>query len=65
MDESQEGVAKVQIPQGACCPDHAFMAFVDKKFKVRGYQNVDIEFNVDRKEKPGDQKKVDIKNYSV
>ncbi|MFX0102304.1 MAG: hypothetical protein ACFFCS_22255 [Candidatus Hodarchaeota archaeon] len=44
VKEAQDGVLKVQIPQGAACPEHSFMAYIDKKFSVRGYQNVDIEF---------------------
>jgi hypothetical protein len=47
VNEAQDGMLKVQIPQGACCPEHSFMAFVDKKFKVRGYQNADIEFKAE------------------
>ena len=33
----------VSIPSGAVC-EHGFQAFVDKNFKVRGYQKVDFEF---------------------
>lgn len=53
VNEAQDGVLKVQIPQGAACPHHAFMAYIDKKFSVRGYQNVDIEFTPEvEEEKP-------------
>lgn len=34
----------VSIPAGAVC-DHSFQSFVDKNFKVRGYQKVDFEFS--------------------
>ncbi|MFX0105138.1 MAG: hypothetical protein ACFE75_06580 [Candidatus Hodarchaeota archaeon] len=34
----------VSIPSGAVC-EHGFQAFVDKNFKVRGYQKVDFEFS--------------------
>lgn len=34
----------VSVPSGAVC-DHGFQAFVDKDFKVRGYQRVDFEFS--------------------
>jgi hypothetical protein len=44
LNEAQDGVLKVHVPHGACCPEHSFMAFIDKKFMVRGYQNADIEF---------------------
>ena len=33
----------ISIPSGLCCK-HSFQAFVDKNFKVRGYQKVDFEF---------------------
>jgi hypothetical protein len=33
----------VSIPSGAVCK-HSFQSFVDKNFKVRGYQKVDFEF---------------------
>ncbi|MHA1150885.1 MAG: hypothetical protein ACTSR8_21910 [Promethearchaeota archaeon] len=33
----------VSIPSGLVC-EHSFQAFVDKNFKVRGYQKVDFEF---------------------
>lgn len=33
----------VSIPKGLVCI-HTFQAFIDKNFKVRGYQNVDFEF---------------------
>jgi len=33
----------ISIPKGLVC-DHHFQAFVDKQFKVRGYQKVDFEF---------------------
>jgi len=34
----------ISIPSGLVCM-HAFQAFVDKNFKVRGYQIVDFEFS--------------------
>ncbi|MFX1278864.1 MAG: hypothetical protein ACFFA3_05555 [Promethearchaeota archaeon] len=34
----------VSIPSGLNC-EHSFQAFVDKNFKVRGYQTVDFEFS--------------------
>ena len=34
----------VSIPSGPVCR-HGFQAFVDKNFKVRGYQIVDFEFS--------------------
>ncbi|MHA1681506.1 MAG: hypothetical protein ACTSUE_10880 [Promethearchaeota archaeon] len=46
VKEAQDGVLKIQIPQGACCAEHSFMVYIDKKFKIKGYQNADIEFRV-------------------
>ncbi len=34
----------VSIPSGTVC-EHSFQSFVDKNFKVRGYQTVDFEFS--------------------
>ncbi len=34
----------VSIPSGTVC-EHGFQSFVDKNFKVRGYQKVDFEFS--------------------
>lgn len=34
----------VSIPSGLCC-EHGFQAFIDKNFKVRGYQQVDFDFS--------------------
>ncbi len=34
----------VSIPSGLCC-EHGFQAFIDKQFKVRGYQQVDFDFS--------------------
>ncbi len=33
----------LSVPKGAAC-DHHFQAFLDKNFKVRGYQKVDFTF---------------------
>jgi hypothetical protein len=66
VNESQDGMLKVQIPQGACCTEHSFMAFVDKKFVVRGYQNADIEFKIGEREKTyKDKKEEGLKDFSV
>ena len=34
----------ISVPSGICC-EHGFQAFVDKNFKIRGYQRVDFEFS--------------------
>ncbi|HME55266.1 MAG TPA: hypothetical protein VKM55_23865 [Candidatus Lokiarchaeia archaeon] len=65
VQDSLEGVVNVQVPAGACCLEHSFIAFVDKKFKVRGYQNVDVEFKAGGKEKTAEQKKAEgLKGYT-
>lgn len=66
VQDSLCGVVNIQVPQGACCREHAFMAFVDKKFDVRGYQNADVEFKFREKGKKAEQKKIEgFKEYSV
>ncbi len=42
--EKTEQLITVSIPKYKIC-DHHFQAFVDKHFKVRGYQRVDFEFS--------------------
>jgi hypothetical protein len=46
VKEAQDNILKVQIPQDKCCPLHSFMVFIDKNYKVRGYQHADLEFNL-------------------
>ncbi|HME52266.1 MAG TPA: hypothetical protein VKM55_08610 [Candidatus Lokiarchaeia archaeon] len=66
VNDARDGMVKIQIPQGVCCDEHSFMAFVDKKFIVRGYQNADIEFKIGTKEKTVAQKKTEgLKDYSI
>ena len=43
---NDEKLTTVSIPSGICCA-HSFQAFIDKQFKVRGYQKVDFEFSKD------------------
>nr|MDO8115348.1 hypothetical protein [Candidatus Sigynarchaeota archaeon] len=44
VSEAQDGILKIQIPQEKCC-FHSFMIFIDKAFRVRGYQIAELEFN--------------------
>jgi hypothetical protein len=46
VKEAQDNILKIQIPQEKCCPLHSFMVFIDKNYKVRGYQQADLEFNM-------------------
>jgi len=41
----------ISIPKGLMC-EHHFQAFVDKNFKVRGYQKVDYEFKFEGDNQP-------------
>ena len=43
----------MSIARGLVC-EHQFQAFVDKQFKVRGYQRVDFEFESQSNEKKND-----------
>ncbi|MBN1801036.1 MAG: hypothetical protein JW891_05975 [Candidatus Lokiarchaeota archaeon] len=49
----------VSIPQGLCC-EHGFQAFVDKNFKVRGYQQVDFAFSSLEFLDEGEEKQAEI-----
>jgi hypothetical protein len=42
--EAKKNLTTVSIPRGMIC-EHQFQAFIDKQFKVRGYQRVDFEFD--------------------
>jgi hypothetical protein len=44
--ESTDNLTTISIPKGLIC-NHTFQAFVDKNFKIRGYQKVDYEFKRD------------------
>ncbi len=45
-----KGLATISIPKNAICKHH-FQAFIDKNFRVRGYQKVDYEFSHITKER--------------
>jgi hypothetical protein len=50
----------VSIPSGAVCK-HSFQSFVDKNFKVRGYQKVDFEFaHMEFYEGGGESSEIDL-----
>jgi len=42
IDQSNQ-LLTISIPKNKICPHH-FQAFIDKNFKVRGYQKVDFSF---------------------
>ncbi|MHA1679517.1 MAG: hypothetical protein ACTSUE_00820 [Promethearchaeota archaeon] len=45
LRDSMDGMLKVQIPKGTCCPDHAFLVYVNQKGRVKGYSGADIEMS--------------------
>ena len=42
LSQKSFGVIKIQIPIGACCPDHYFIAYIDSNGNVHGYEKIDI-----------------------
>ncbi|TXT61977.1 MAG: hypothetical protein BAJALOKI1v1_1060012 [Promethearchaeota archaeon] len=59
--DKANNLTTISIPKFLIC-DHAFQAFVDKNFKIRGYQSVDFEFKNTSKSLPspdGDNKQRD------
>jgi len=42
LSQKSFGAIKIQVPIGACCPDHYFIAYVDSNGNVRGYEKIDI-----------------------
>lgn len=46
-------IATISLPKGLVC-DHHFQMFVDKNFHVRGYQKVDLEIEINRKDEKND-----------
>ncbi|MFX0043693.1 MAG: hypothetical protein ACFE8L_12345 [Candidatus Hodarchaeota archaeon] len=39
------GHIKVQVPQGAVCPDHVFVVFFDVKARIIGYEAIDLSIS--------------------
>ncbi|MFX1395598.1 MAG: hypothetical protein ACFFAS_00990 [Promethearchaeota archaeon] len=42
FDQKKFGTIKIQVPTGAVCSKHQFIAFVDTKGIVRGYERIDL-----------------------
>ena len=42
FSQKKFGTFKIQIPLGAVCSEHQFIAFVDTKGIIRGYEKIDI-----------------------
>lgn len=39
------GHVKIQVPKGAVCPDHEFIAFLDLEERIIGYETVDLSIS--------------------
>ncbi|MHA1699709.1 MAG: hypothetical protein ACTSWN_12770 [Promethearchaeota archaeon] len=70
FDEVQDNYLRIQIPQGAVCPEHSFMIFIDKQFKIRGYQSVDVAFTLveepkEKKKEPEPSKFDRLKDFTI
>jgi len=50
-------IATISLPKGLVC-DHHFQMFVDKNFHVRGYQKVDLEIEINEKDRKQDEKEL-------
>ncbi|MEE9378835.1 MAG: hypothetical protein V3V33_12460 [Candidatus Lokiarchaeia archaeon] len=45
FSEKQFGHVKIQVPLGAVCQDHEFIAFLDLEERIIGYETVDISIS--------------------
>lgn len=45
--QKSDNLTTISVPKGLIC-NHCFQAFVDKNYKIRGYQKVDFELNHDQ-----------------
>ncbi|MFX0039740.1 MAG: hypothetical protein ACFFCY_01515 [Promethearchaeota archaeon] len=43
--EKKFGHVKIQVPQGAVCPDHVFVVLLDLEARILGYQTVDLSIS--------------------
>ena len=46
FSQKKFGSLKIQIPQGAVCAEHQFIAFIDTKGKVHGYEKIDVTMKI-------------------
>lgn len=51
--DAKNNLLGIHVPKERCCSNKSFMVFFDKNFKIIGYENADIEF--DLKKKPSKQ----------
>jgi len=54
--DQAKNLTTISIPKDLICKHH-FQAFIDKNYKIRGYQKVDFEFDPNLKKKPKRHKK--------
>ncbi|MFO8019446.1 MAG: hypothetical protein R6U96_12510 [Promethearchaeia archaeon] len=47
--KANKHLTTISIPKGLIC-EHHFQAYIDKNYKVRGYQQVDFEFPLNKNE---------------
>lgn len=53
--DQKKGLSTISVHKGLIC-EHAFQAFIDKHFKIRGYQKVDFEIKSITKEQEDNKK---------
>jgi hypothetical protein len=63
--DKAKNLTTISIPKYLIC-EHSFQAFIDKNYKIRGYQSVDFEFNNTKEgiDDPIHQKKLTKKRKS-
>ncbi len=57
--EKKFGHVKIQVPQGAVCPDHVFVVLLDIKGRILGYQTVDLSISSVDATKPKEQARLE------
>ncbi|MFX0003771.1 MAG: hypothetical protein ACFE9C_01930 [Candidatus Hodarchaeota archaeon] len=57
--EKKFGHVKIQVPQGAVCPDHVFVVLLDLEARILGYQTVDLSVSSADESTPKDQNHVE------
>lgn len=48
LSQKKFGTIKIQVPAGAVCSEHQFIAFVDTKGIVRGYEKIDVSMSTQK-----------------
>jgi hypothetical protein len=50
LNQKKFGTIKIQVPAGAVCSEHQFIAFVDTKGIVRGYEKIDVSMSIQKEQ---------------